>query len=241
LVLNAEQVAAAVASGCVFEPASPAAVQRLAMQRKVFYIDGQAVLAGRGDGLFETVGTLLQLIEQGRQVLAYHQVPVAAAPAVAAPALAPTEAPEAVQQIQPEPIVAEAAPASPAQDDATPEDAPVASLAATPEAPAEAPAAAEPASAAPAIAPAPVAARTRAVRRRTPPVPASSVRAGDEPIEASPATEPDAPDAAAAPATAAADQPRMPARRPSHAKPRWVTAGAERRGRRENHWTGHQK
>lgn len=37
------------------------------MQRKVFYRAGTPILATRGDGLFETAGTLQQLIEEGRQ------------------------------------------------------------------------------------------------------------------------------------------------------------------------------
>jgi hypothetical protein len=207
LVLTAEQVAAAVASGCVFEPASPAAVQRLAMQRKVFYIDGQAVLAGRGDGLFETVGTLMQLIDQGRQVLAYQGVPVAAPPA---------EAPQEEQPTQPEPAAAEAV----APGDAAVEDAPAAIPLVMQETPAEAPAAAHP----------------RKARRRTPPAPTSELLVGEEPTEAAPL----APDATIALDLAAA-QAQMPARRPGRAKPRWVTAGAERRGRRDNHWSSRQK
>jgi hypothetical protein len=220
LVLNAEQVAAAVASGCVFEPASPAAVQRLAMQRKVFYIDGQAMLAGRGDGLFETVGTLMQLIEQGRQVLAYQEVPVAAAQQPeAVEALA--EAPAAVEPAEPEPIAVEAAEAtapSLAEVDATPQDVPTTIADA---APAEVPAVK----------------RRRAAPRRPLPAPAlvSTTVEDEAPAEALPPLD------AVTPDLAAADQAHLPARRPGRTKPRWVTAGAERRGRRDNHWSSRQK
>lgn len=58
---------AAEACGISFLPASEAHIQRLAMQRKIFYRDGAPILATRGDGFFETVGTLQRLIEEGRQ------------------------------------------------------------------------------------------------------------------------------------------------------------------------------
>ena len=67
LHLSPEDIAAAEACGVSFLPASAAQVQRLAMQRKVFYRAGAPILATRGDGLFETVGTLQQLIEEGRR------------------------------------------------------------------------------------------------------------------------------------------------------------------------------
>lgn len=65
--LSPEDIAAAEACGVSFLPASHAQVQRFAMQRKVFYRAGAPILATRGDGLFETAGTLQQLIEEGRQ------------------------------------------------------------------------------------------------------------------------------------------------------------------------------
>jgi hypothetical protein len=67
LHLSPEEIAAAEACGVSFLPASDAQVQRLAMQRKVFYLAGAPILATRGDGLFETAGTLQQLIDEGRQ------------------------------------------------------------------------------------------------------------------------------------------------------------------------------
>jgi hypothetical protein len=65
LQLSPEQIAAAEACGVTFQPATPAQVQRLAMQRKVFYADGRPILATRGDGFYETVGTLQRVIEEG--------------------------------------------------------------------------------------------------------------------------------------------------------------------------------
>lgn len=65
--LSPEDIAAAEACGVSFLPASHAQVQRFAMQRKVFYRAGAPILATRGDGLFETAGTLQQLIAEGRQ------------------------------------------------------------------------------------------------------------------------------------------------------------------------------
>ena len=60
--LSYSKVAAAKACGIEFPPASPAQVQRLSMQRKVFEIDGQPHLATRDGGFFETAGTLERLI-----------------------------------------------------------------------------------------------------------------------------------------------------------------------------------
>ena len=65
--LNPDDITAAEACGISFLPASEAHIQRLAMQRKIFYRDGTPILATRGDGFFETVGTLQRLIEEGRQ------------------------------------------------------------------------------------------------------------------------------------------------------------------------------
>jgi hypothetical protein len=67
LHLSPEDIAAAEVCGISFLPATAAQVQRLAMQRKVFYRAGEPILATRGDGFYETVGTLQQLIEEGRQ------------------------------------------------------------------------------------------------------------------------------------------------------------------------------
>jgi hypothetical protein len=58
LQLSYSKVAAARACGIEFPPASPAQVQRLSMQRKVFEIDGRPHLATRDGSVFEMTGTL---------------------------------------------------------------------------------------------------------------------------------------------------------------------------------------
>lgn len=65
LPLTTEQITAAEACGIRFLPATAAQVHRLAMQRKVFHIAGQPVLATRGGGFYETASTLQRLIEDG--------------------------------------------------------------------------------------------------------------------------------------------------------------------------------
>jgi len=67
LHLSPDDIAIAEGCGISFVSASSAQVQRFAMQRKVFYANGKAMLATRGDGLYETVGTLQQLIDVGRR------------------------------------------------------------------------------------------------------------------------------------------------------------------------------
>jgi DNA-binding protein H-NS len=62
LKLSHDRIAAAKACGIEFPPASPAQVQRLSMQRRVFEIDGRPHLATRDGGFFETAGTLERLI-----------------------------------------------------------------------------------------------------------------------------------------------------------------------------------
>jgi hypothetical protein len=55
---------AAKACGCTFFPASEAQAQRLAMQRRIFTLDGKPFLATRdGGGFFETHATLALLID----------------------------------------------------------------------------------------------------------------------------------------------------------------------------------
>ena len=67
LELTSEQIADAEACGVSFPAASPAQVQRYAMQKKVFRIGGAAVLATRDGALFETAGTLERLIAEGER------------------------------------------------------------------------------------------------------------------------------------------------------------------------------
>jgi hypothetical protein len=62
LKLTPDQIAAAEACGCTFLPATAEQVQRLAMQRRVFWLDDQPILVRRGSTPFETHGTLLALI-----------------------------------------------------------------------------------------------------------------------------------------------------------------------------------
>ena len=65
--LTREQSEAAKACGCTFFPASEAQVQRLAMQRRIFTLDGKPFLATRdGGGFFETHATLA-LLSEGRR------------------------------------------------------------------------------------------------------------------------------------------------------------------------------
>jgi hypothetical protein len=102
LKLTADQIAAAEECGVSFPPASPAQVQRYAMQRKIFQVGGQAVLATRDGALFETAATLERLIAEGlrrrRDLSAWEATarPVAEPPAaVTEPAVqAPPSAPE---------------------------------------------------------------------------------------------------------------------------------------------------
>ena len=67
LMLIPEQVAAAMLVGVSFRPATHAEVQRLAMQRKLFKLDGTAVVATRDGTFLETTATLEQLIEEGER------------------------------------------------------------------------------------------------------------------------------------------------------------------------------
>jgi hypothetical protein len=64
LELTRDQRAAAEARGCAFVPATEEQVRRLTMQRRVFRLDGEPVLATRDGGYFETHGTLATLIER---------------------------------------------------------------------------------------------------------------------------------------------------------------------------------
>jgi hypothetical protein len=114
LQLSPEQIAAAEACGVTFLPATPAQVQRLAMQRKVFYASGQPILATRGDGFYETAGTLQRVIEEGLQ----QQQDLAAWHGSMAPEVAPARAEEpprpAAEPAVAEPAVAETGDSLPA-------------------------------------------------------------------------------------------------------------------------------
>ena len=71
------------------------------MQRKVFYRAGAPILATRGDGFFETVGTLQQLIEEGRQQQRDLQQWLEVAELNAAAAPEPEEAKAAPEPLEP--------------------------------------------------------------------------------------------------------------------------------------------
>ena len=67
LDLTPDQIADAQACGVSFPAATPDQAQRHAMQKKVFRIGGEPVLATRGGALFEIAGTLEQLIAEGER------------------------------------------------------------------------------------------------------------------------------------------------------------------------------
>jgi len=92
LDLRPDQIADAEACGVFFPAATPEQVQRYAMQKKVFRIGGEAVLATRDGALFETAGTLERLIAEGerqRRDLAEWEATATPGPAVEAPAPPP--------------------------------------------------------------------------------------------------------------------------------------------------------
>jgi len=261
LHLSPEDIAAAEACGVSFLPASAAQVQRLAMQRKVFYQAGAPILATRGDGFFETVGTLQQLIEEGRaqqRDLAQWQAAAAAADAATPPAAAPPAAAR--------PVAPEASPAT--MSEPAPEPAPEAAPAAEPEPlRAEAPQAAphpapddgdaveaapkrprqkrrRPAVVIPWVDPATVAPATMAPATAEP---EASAAAAPEavPTEASPDAEPVLADPLAAGktlslsrSTARAEEAALSA---EDRGKRWLVAGAARRGRAGKHWSTRQR
>jgi hypothetical protein len=225
LHLSPDDIAAAEACGVSFLPASDAQVQRLAMQRKVFYQAGAPILATRGGGFFETVGTLQQLIEEGRaqqRDLAQWLQAAATASAGEAAALA---AASAVREVVPTP---------------EPELMPEAAGLTSPMAAADGVAAPESAEAAPK--------RPRQKRRRPAVVPwvdpataAPEAVSEIEPVLPPPvlATSLDA-EAAEAPARLAARAERTALSVEERGR-RWLMAGAARRGRAGKHWSTRQR
>ena len=263
--LSPEDIAAAEACGVSFLPASAAQVQRLAMQRKVFYQAGAPILATRGDGFFETVGTLQQLIEEGRaqqRDLAQWQAaaaanaatpPAAAPPAAAPPAAArpvapeaspatmsepaPEPAPEAAPAAEPEPLRAEAPQAAPhpAPDDGD-------AVEAAPKRPRQK--RRRPAVVIPWVDPATVAPATMAPATAEPEA-SAAVAPEAVPTEASPDAEPVLADPLAAGktlslsrSTARAEEAALSA---EDRGKRWLVAGAARRGRAGKHWSTRQR
>ena len=224
--LSSEEIAAAEACGVSFLPASDAQVQRLAMQRKVFYRAGAPILATRGDGLFETVGTLQQLIEEGRQQQRDLSQWLEAAEPEAATVL------EATPGAAPEPEATEAAPPGPA--------------------PLPEPVAAEPAASPPKPPrqrrrrPGLVAAEPAAPAAEEPMAePPQEVEADTEMTEVAEAASPPA----ALPPVASRSLGRTAARAPAATVEtpgqdrgkRWLMAGAARRGRAGKHWSTRQR
>jgi hypothetical protein len=227
LHLSPDDIAAAEACGVSFLPASDAQVQRLAMQRKVFYQAGAPILATRGDGFFETVGTLQQLIEEGRaqqrDLAQWLQAAATAAAGEAAALAAASAVREVVPTPEPEPMPEAAGPASPmAAADGVAEP--------------------EPAEATPK--------RPRQKRRRPAVVPWVDPATAVAAPEAVPEIEPVLPkpllaasldvEAAEAPAPLAARAERAALSVEERGK-RWLMAGAARRGRAGKHWSTRQR
>jgi len=88
LQLTSDQIAAAEACGCVLVPATEEQVQRLTMQRRVFWIKGHPVLVRRGAAPFETHGTFEAL------TASHLAARTAAAPDAAGELVAPSETDE---------------------------------------------------------------------------------------------------------------------------------------------------
>jgi hypothetical protein len=101
--LTPDQLTAAHARGCAFLPATEDQVRRLAVQRRIFRLNGMPFVATRDGGFFETWGTLRALIGTLRPDTPQQNSGVATAPSPddAGPSdpdlsLAPAE-PEVVQ------------------------------------------------------------------------------------------------------------------------------------------------
>ena len=88
--LTDDQIAAAEAVGCSFQPVPPAQLARYAMQRKVFRIGDKSVLVTRGGGLYETAATLQGLLALGRERIEAGRAQVA----VEKPAMPPAALPQ---------------------------------------------------------------------------------------------------------------------------------------------------
>jgi len=207
--LDRDQVTAAELAGCQFREANPAEVQRYAMQRRIFFIEGRPHLALRSDGFCETVGTLEPLIAYGRARLASQAPPE---PAIAAP---------------PPPVGFEPAPAvaAPAPEAASLAEASAA--AALPEPPPAPMRRGRPPKIRDANAPPPV------PKRRGRPPKALAAPPAPKPAVTAPALPP----LAVEPLLRAAIAPTAKRRTTQPDAPRWLTAGASRRGRSAVHWT----
>lgn len=245
--LSPEDIAAAETCGVSFLPATAAQVQRLAMQRKVFYRAGEPILATRGGGFFETVGTLQQLIEEGRQqqrdLAGWLQAPPPSAPGAAAvlPTVPELALPSELATLPEVAVLPGADVASP--DNPSPSESPADPLHEAPESQAE---------------PAPVPQmplaretppkRQRQAKRRpeaikswtgmaAQPEPVAVLHDGDgvEPAQVEAGPIEDRPVLLEEEATGAAVGPAQQRGK------RWLVAGAARRGRAAKHWSTRQR
>lgn len=227
--LSPEEIAAAETCGVSFLPASDAQVQRLAMQRKVFYRAGAAILATRGDGFFETAGTLRHLIEEGRRQQHDLSQWLEAAPKPAA----------ALPEAGPEPKAAEAGTAMPEQSTSEPVAAEPA--APPPKRPRQKRRRPEP----PVLEQATVDLASEAPVAEVAAEPPQDMDAEAEMTEAAAAPLPAAPlrlAPARSPGRTAARAPTAPAENPGQDRgKRWLMAGAARRGRAGKHWSTRQR
>ncbi len=98
LELTPDQLAAARARGCAFLPATDDQVRRLAVQRRVFRVEGRPFVATRDCGFLETWATLAALTENYR--------PVAPEPG-ATTNMAPVQEHAAPRGLEPSPAPAE--------------------------------------------------------------------------------------------------------------------------------------
>ncbi|MFC3127607.1 hypothetical protein ACFOD4_21290 [Pseudoroseomonas globiformis] len=74
--ITQEQIRLAEAHGCRFAPASPAQAQTFAMQRRIFWHEGQPWVAQRGDGFYETAATLQSLLNSAAPAVASVGQPI---------------------------------------------------------------------------------------------------------------------------------------------------------------------
>lgn len=199
LNLTADDIAAAEAVGCIFQPLPPSQLSRFAMQRKIFYVDGKPVLATRGGGLYETAATLTGLLEFGRERIRAGLVQM--------PPPMQDETPAIVSEVAPEPPVVLQALVAPQPE---PEE-----VAKEVTAPAAKPRAVRK-----------IKARSRGIRRDFEPV------LEPEPVDFAPPSNEPAP----LPVTA-----RRTRRTQESREPKWMTAGADRRGRASVHWSTRQR
>ncbi|MCK8787831.1 hypothetical protein M0638_26095, partial [Roseomonas sp. NAR14] len=217
LQITPDQAAALMAAGFSLRPATEEQVGRLAMQRRIFLLDGTPMLVTRDGAYFETAGTL-------RDVLSSAPPATGAAPGKAekdppAPGIEGMGIEEmAIDGMGVDgagmPTPDATAPASPPTEAAAPDA--TARLATVATLPAD-----------------------LATSPDDPPPPRAGRRIHHQTAATEDAAQPfrapaDSPPATAEPPPAA--RPRRPGRH-TGTPPRWLTAGAERRGRLAQHWS----